>query len=79
MADMSDDPKDLLNYYSEINKKNLDAVFGTRFSNKSLVVDYPIFKLVLNRIFNYSVSLLFLSSYNDFTNAFKIYKKRYFS
>tara|TARA_B100000401_G_C52764142_1_gene699818 strand:- start:266 stop:988 length:723 start_codon:yes stop_codon:yes gene_type:complete len=75
MADMSDDPKDLLNYYSEINKKNLDAVFGTRFSNKSLVVDYPIFKLVLNRIFNYSVSLLFLSSYNDFTNAFKIYKK----
>ena len=75
MADMSDDPKDLLNYYNEINKKNLDAVFGTRFSKKSVVIDYPIFKLILNRIFNYSVSLLFLSNYNDFTNAFKIYKK----
>ena len=31
MADMSDDPKDLIKYYEEINKKKLDAVFGTRF------------------------------------------------
>jgi len=29
----------------------------------------------LNRIFNYFVKILFLSNYNDFTNAFKIYRK----
>ena len=29
----------------------------------------------LNRIFNTVTKLVFLSDYNDFTNAFKIYKK----
>ena len=32
-------------------------------------------KLFLNRIFNYLISLLYLNKYNDYTNAFKIYKK----
>ena len=32
--------------------------------------------MVLNRIFNYIVKIIFLSNYNDFTNAFKIYKKK---
>ena len=76
MADMSDDPKDLIKYYEEINKKKLDAVFGTRFSKNSQVKDYPTFKLILNRIFNNFVRLIFFSKYNDFTNAFKIYKKK---
>ncbi len=76
MADMSDDPKDLIKYYEEINNKKIDAVFGTRFSKDSAVEDYPTFKLILNRIFNNIVRLLFFSKYNDFTNAFKIYKKK---
>ena len=32
--------------------------------------------MVLNRIFNYFVKIIFFSNYNDFTNAFKIYKKK---
>ena len=32
-------------------------------------------KLILNRIFNLATKLLFLSDYNDFTNAFKIYRR----
>ncbi len=76
MADMSDDVQDLIKYYKNINKLKLDAILGTRFSNESLVVNYPLFKLLLNRLFNNFVRLMFLSSYNDFTNAFKIYKKK---
>ena len=30
----------------------------------------------LNRIFNFFVSIVFLNKYNDYTNAFKIYKKK---
>lgn len=74
MADLSDSPKDILKYYNEISKNNLDAVFGTRFSTDSKVINYPIKKLLFNRIFNYFVKILFWHSYNDFTNAFKIYK-----
>tara|TARA_B100000579_G_scaffold344511_1_gene296997 strand:+ start:221 stop:781 length:561 start_codon:yes stop_codon:yes gene_type:complete len=74
MADLSDDINDLKKYYREINEKKLDAVFGSRFLKGSKVEDYPLNKLILNRIFNIFVSFLFLNKYNDFTNAFKIYK-----
>ncbi len=75
MCDGSDDPSDLNRYYDEISKNDLDAVFGSRFIKYSKIKDYPKLKLFLNRVFNYFVSLLYLNAYNDYTNAFKIYKK----
>ena len=75
MADLSDNISDLKNYYSLIQSSETDAVFGSRFINGSKVSDYPMKKLILNRIFNYITKFLFFSNYNDFTNAFKIYKK----
>ena len=77
MADLSDDPYDLIRYYNEISNNNLDAVFGSRFLKGSKVNDYPLKKLICNRIFNIFVKFIFLSKYNDFTNAFKIYKKKH--
>lgn len=76
MCDMSDDLNDLKKYYKIISNENLDAVFGSRFYAKSNVTNYPLIKLILNRIFNNFVRLLFWSNYNDFTNAFKIYNKK---
>jgi dolichol-phosphate mannosyltransferase len=76
MADMSDNIKDLINYYVLIKKNKVDAVFGSRFLYKSKVKDYPLAKLFMNRIFNFIVKILFLNTYNDYTNAFKIYKKK---
>ena len=76
MCDNSDDLSDLMEYYKIINKNNLDAVLGSRFLKNSRITNYPILKMVLNRIFNYIVKIMFLSNYNDFTNAFKIYKKK---
>ena len=52
-CDMSDDVKDLKKYYKIISTNNIDAVFGSRFINGSLVKNYPLIKLILNRIFNY--------------------------
>ena len=75
MSDLSDDIEDFKNYYNIIKEEQLDAVFGSRFMKDSKVIDYPKKKLILNRIFNTLTKLLFMSNYNDFTNAFKIYKK----
>tara|TARA_X000000950_G_scaffold166285_1_gene203139 strand:- start:1134 stop:1847 length:714 start_codon:yes stop_codon:yes gene_type:complete len=74
MADLSDDINDLIKYNEIMNKKNLDAVLGSRFLKGSQVKGYPLKKLILNRVFNLFVSLIFLNRYNDYTNAFKIYK-----
>ena len=75
MSDLSDDIDDLKKYYNIIKEEKVDAVFGSRFIKESKIVDYPKKKLILNRIFNLVTKLLFFSDYNDFTNAFKIYKK----
>ena len=74
MADLSDDIDDLKAYYKKISQNEHDAIFGSRFMRSSKVKDYPLNKLILNRIFNFFVKVLFLNKYNDFTNAFKIYR-----
>jgi len=75
MSDMSDDIKDLVKYFKIISKNKLDAVFGSRFLSQSKVRNYPTHKLILNRFINNIIKLIFLSDYNDFTNAFKIYRR----
>ena len=76
MADLSDDIDDLKKYNELMQQGNFDAILGSRFTRDSKVKGYPIQKLVLNRIFNFLVSIVFLNKYNDYTNAFKIYKKK---
>ena len=75
MADSSDSKSDLIRYYKIISSKKFDAVLGSRFIKESKIKNYPFLKYFLNRMFNNFVKLIFLSNYNDFTNAFKIYKK----
>ena len=75
MCDLSDDIDDLKKYYNIIKVEEVDAVFGSRFIKGSKINYYPKKKLILNRIFNLATKLLFVSDYNDFTNAFKIYRR----
>ncbi len=75
MADLSDSVEDLIKYNNLMIEENLDAVMGSRFIKGSIVKDYPFQKLILNRVFNFLVSIFFWNKFNDYTNAFKIYKK----
>ena len=75
MCDLSDNIDDLKKYYNIIKDEQIDAVFGSRFIKGSKINYYPKKKLILNRIFNLATKLLFVSDYNDFTNAFKIYRR----
>ena len=75
MSDSSDTVQDLNRYYETIMNDDLDAVFGSRFIKGGKTVDYPIIKLILNRIGNLLAKFLMWSDLNDFTNGFKIYKK----
>ena len=75
MADLSDDPKDLVRFYNEMIEKNVDCVFGTRWSKGGKVYDYPFIKKIINRIANRIIRIVMNIKYNDTTNAFKIYKK----
>ena len=75
MSDSSDTVADLNKYYEIISSDDLDAVFGSRFIKGGKTIDYPIIKLILNRIGNLLAKVLMWSDLNDFTNGFKIYKR----
>ena len=75
MGDSSDDPSDIIEYVKYL-EEGFDCVFGSRFINGSKLIEYPLVKLVLNRIANNFIRILFLIKYNDITNAFKAYTKK---
>jgi dolichol-phosphate mannosyltransferase len=75
MSDLSDDPADLIAFYRLMVRENLDCVFGSRFIKGATVYDYPKHKLVINRIANWIIKVLIGINYNDFTNAFKMYRR----
>jgi dolichol-phosphate mannosyltransferase len=74
MADLSDSPGDIVRYYRET-ANGSECVFGSRFLRESKVHDYPVFKLILNRLANWFIKVLFNTDYNDTTNAFKCYRR----
>ncbi len=76
MADGSDSSEDLAHFYSTLLDQNVDCVFGTRFSKDSKVIDYPLPKLILNRLANNVIRILFGLRYDDVTNAFKLYRRQ---
>ncbi len=74
MADESDDCADVVRYWMELNQ-GWECVFGSRFIRGGKTVDYPWPKLVLNRMVNTFIRIVFRIRLNDTTNAFKAYRK----
>jgi dolichol-phosphate mannosyltransferase len=74
MADESDDCRDVVVYWKELNK-GFDCCFGSRFIRGGGTIDYPVVKYTLNRLANAFIATLFRIKFNDTTNAFKAYRK----
>jgi dolichol-phosphate mannosyltransferase len=74
MADASDSPEDLVAYYRLL-EEGYECAFGSRFIRGARVIDYPRTKLIMNRIVNFGIRVLFRLGYNDTTNAFKAYRR----
>lgn len=76
MADSSDHIEDLKKYYHLSLKNKFDGIFGSRFIKGSKIRNYPLLKLILNRVFNFFIKFFFKFDFNDFTNAFKCYNTK---
>ncbi len=74
MADGSDFPEDIVSYYRQL-ENGYDCVFGSRFIQGGKRIDYPSYKLIMNRLVNWLIKIIFNIEYNDITNAFKGYRK----
>ncbi|UCE04845.1 MAG: glycosyltransferase family 2 protein, partial [bacterium] len=74
MADGSDDAEDVMKFFRKL-EEGFDSVFGSRFIKGGNAVNYPGFKLILNRLANLFIRLIFGIQYDDVTNAFKLYRR----
>jgi dolichol-phosphate mannosyltransferase len=74
MADESDSPNDLVRYWDLLCQGH-ECVFGSRFIKGGAVYDYPKVKMVLNRVANWFIKVIFHIDLNDTTNAFKAYRR----
>ncbi|NER81242.1 MAG: glycosyltransferase [Leptolyngbya sp. SIO1D8] len=74
MADSSDSPEDIVRYYYKL-QEGYDCVLGSRFIKGGRVSDYPTHKLIVNRLANLFIQIVFGLGFNDVTNAFKIYRR----
>ncbi len=75
MADGSDSPDDLVALLpQDAGGLRLRVRIAVRRAARS-VVDYPLPKLMLNRLANFFIRMLFWMPYNDVTNAFKLYRR----
>jgi dolichol-phosphate mannosyltransferase len=74
MADGSDHPQDVVRYHREL-EEGWECVFGSRFIRGAKLYRYPRLKLVMNRLANWFVRVIFRHHYNDTTNAFKAYRR----
>jgi dolichol-phosphate mannosyltransferase len=74
MADASDDPADAVRYWRLLCEGH-ECVFGSRFISGSVVSDYPRLKLLINRMANQFIRVMFNIPLNDTTNAFKAYRR----
>ena len=74
MADASDSPADAVRYWHLLNE-GYECAFGSRFIRGGQVRDYPRVKLLVNRLANLFIRVLFRHGLNDTTNAFKAYRR----
>jgi dolichol-phosphate mannosyltransferase len=74
MADESDDCRDVVRYWEKLSL-GYECVFGSRFIKGGGAIDYPLPKLILNRLANTFLRVLFGFALNDTTNAFKAYRR----
>jgi dolichol-phosphate mannosyltransferase len=74
MADASDDPNDVVEYY-RILRDRAECAFGSRWIRGARRSGYPGLKLGINRTVNTLIRMMFGLRYNDVTNAFKGYRR----
>jgi len=77
MGDLSDNPNDILKMVKKI-EEGFDIVCGSRFTKGSKLVNYPLLKYIMVRIYNSMFSFIFGLRLKDFSNAFKSYRRNVF-
>jgi len=73
-SDFTENIKDVKTLINFIEERQSDGVIGSRFVKGGQLLNYPIFKKIMNRLFHFIVKALLHIKQHDLTNNFKLYK-----
>lgn len=73
-SDFTQNIKDVRLLINAIEENIYDGVIGSRFVKGGRLINYPLLKKIMNRIFHIVVKMIFPVKQKDLTNNFKLYK-----
>lgn len=75
-ADLAHDPQDFAKFLDTFQATNADIVIGSRYLSNSQITEWPLWRLVLSRLINFSINLWLDLKLSDYTNGFRLYNRR---
>lgn len=75
-ADFSHPPSELRRNIKFFNDKNLDLLIGSRYLERSQIVNWPVSRRIFSKLANYLARFLLKIPCSDYTNGYRIYSRR---
>jgi len=77
-SDFLDNVKDIQKFIVKA-EEGYDGVIGSRFLKKHSLINYPLTKVIANRMYHFLLRYILGVKQKDITNNFKLYKKEIFN
>lgn len=74
-ADLAHNPKECEKFLDAMEKQRADVVIGARYLTGSTIVDWPMKRLLLSKLYNKLINIWLGLSLHDYTNGFRLYNK----
>jgi dolichol-phosphate mannosyltransferase len=74
-ADLSHDPADFSKFKKKLKAQRVNLIVGSRYAQASKIKNWPLYRLTLSRIINFSLNFLLNLGLTDYTNGFRLYDR----
>jgi glycosyltransferase involved in cell wall biosynthesis len=74
-ADLSHPPSELRRNIKFFNEKNLDLLIGSRYLERSQIINWPVSRRIFSKLANYLARFLLKIPCTDYTNGYRIYSR----
>ena len=75
-ADLSHPPYELRRNIKFFNNNNLDLLIGSRYLERSQIINWPISRRIFSKLANFLARFLLKVPCSDYTNGYRIYSRR---
>lgn len=75
-TDLAHNPSELPQLFDALIAQNAHLVIGSRYLEKSTIVDWPLKRLLLSKLINFFLNFWLGLHLHDYTNGYRLYKRQ---